>query len=393
MHLFKKKTQENGQSSLETVVRGNTSFALDLYQNLRALKGNLFLSPYSISTALAMVHAGARGNTQRQMGQALHFPSDLKDLHSSFAQLEKKVGEAGMQRHVQLKTANALWPQKGIIFLETFLALTRKFYGAQITPVDFGDTETARHAINSWVEERTEAKIKNLIAPGILNALTRLVLVNAIYFKGDWVWPFDPNLTSEASFLAKKGESVSVPMMTGKHTFRYAEDESLQILELPYSGGDLNMLVLLPAETDGLARLEEALTVGNLDRWTKNMAEAEVDVFLPRFELSFPFRLDETLISMGMVDTFSGNADFSGMNGMNELFIGAMLHKAFVTVNEQGTEAAAATAMVVQLKALSFPAIVFRADHPFVFLIRENGTGSILFIGRISDPAAGLPAG
>jgi serpin B len=386
MQLFKKKDKINSQSFLD-VVQGNNKFAVDLYQKLQGLEGNLFFSPYSISTALAMTYAGARADTQTQMAQALHFLPDQKRLHPIFALLAKKLGEAGEKGYVQLRIANALWPRKGDKFLKAYLALMKTLYGVRFTPVDFGEEDKARHIINNWVAEKTDNKIKDLIASGVLDAGTRLVLVNAIYFKGDWASPFDAGLTSQAPFLAASGGPIQVPMMTLKHTFMYAEDEKLQALELPYAGDHLSMFLLLPRENDGLAKLEESLAVEFLDNWTKALAENEVDVFLPRFELTFPFRLDDTLKTMGMIDAFSGKADFSGMDGSKELFIGAILHKAFVTVNEKGTEAAAATAVAMQTKALAFQPIIFRADHPFVFLIRENRTGSILFMGRVMDPA------
>jgi serpin B len=385
MQHFMKKDQVTNQS-IQAVVQGNNKFAMALYRRLQELDGNLFFSPYSISIALAMTYAGAGGKTQTQMAQALSFPTGQKTLHPVFALLAGKLGEAGKKGHVKLRIANTLWPRKGDKFLKAYLALMKKFYGVRITPVDFGEEEEARRKINSWVEEKTENKIKDLIAPGVLDAATRLVLVNAIYFKGDWASPFDPVLTSQAPFVVAPGNPVQVPMMTRKDTFRYAADDKLQVLELPYAGDDLSMLVLLPGEDDGLASLEESLELESLDKWTNALAEAEVEVSLPRFELTFPFRLDETLKTMGMTDAFSGNADFSGMDGSKELFIGAVLHKAFVNVNEQGTEAAAATAVVMQTKAMAFPTIVFRADHPFSFFIRENKTGSILFVGRVANP-------
>jgi len=213
------------------------------------------------------------------------------------------------------------------------------------------------------------------------------VLVNAIYFKGTWANEFDPNLTADAPFLSASDAQVQVPMMTRKHNYRYAESAGMQVLELPYAGERLSMLVLLPAEVDGLAKLEDTLTAESLESWIKGLNETEVDVSLPKFELSFPFRLDDTLISLGMADAFTEQADFSGMDGSRELYIGAVLHKAFVAVNEQGTEAAAATAVIMQTKGLAISSIVFRADHPFVFLIRDTSTGSILFIGRVTNPA------
>ena len=385
MKLFKHAARETGQVDLNETVQGNTQFSLDLYQQLRKLEGNLFFSPYSISTALGLTYAGARSDTQAQMAQALHFPSDQAQLHPAFALLAAKLAKVGRKGHVQLSLANALWPRQGAKFLKSFLTIAKKYYGVQITPVDFSEEEKARLMINGWVEERTGNKIKGLISPGVLDRATRLVLVNAIYFKGNWASQFDPDLTSQSPFNSAPGNQVQVQMMNRKHTFRYTESDALQVLELPYGGGALSMLVLLPREMDGLAKLEDLLNLKNLQKWTAGLQEVEVQVFLPRFELNFPFRLDDALKSLGMLDAFSGQADFSGMDGSRELYIGAVLHKAFVAVNEQGTEAAAASAVIMQLKALAFPSIVFRADHPFVFLIRENTTGSILFIGRLAN--------
>jgi serpin B len=387
MKWFKtKKEQEKEQSNLAIAVQGNTEFALDLYQKLRLLDGNLIFSPYSLSTALAMTYAGAHADTQIQMTQALHFLPDQDLLHPAFAHLGARLEEVGKKGHVQLRVANALWPRKGYELLKGFLILAKKFYGVRITPVDFGDSETARLTINGWVEERTENKIKDLIAAGVLDDSTRLVLVNAIYFKGNWADRFDPALTSQAPFMTPAGSQIQVPMMSLKHTFRYAEVDGLQALELPYAGGELSMFVLLPRDVNGMARLEEALVVKNLEKWESTLQEAEVQVYLPRFELTFPFRLDDMLKSMGMKDAFSTKADFSGMDGTQELHLGAVLHKAFVAVNEQGTEAAAATAVAMVTKMLAISPIIFRADHPFVFFIQENGTGSILFIGRVVNP-------
>jgi serpin B len=381
-----KKDQEKEPSNLAAAVQGNTEFALDLYQKLRLLDGNLIFSPYSLSTALAMTYAGAHADTQIQMAQALHFLPDQDLLHPAFAHLGARLKEVGKKGYVQLRVANTLWPRKGYELLKAFLTLAKKFYGVRITPVDFGDGETARLTINGWVEERTENKIKDLIAAGVLDVSTRLVLVNAIYFKGNWADRFDPELTKQAPFFTPASGQIQVPMMTLKHTFRYAEVDGFQALELPYAGGDLSMFVLLPRDVNGLAQLEESLVAKNLEKWEKSLQEAEVEASLPRFELTFPFRLDETLESMGMEDAFSTKADFSGMDGTRELYLGAVLHKAFVAVNEQGTEAAAATAVAMVTKALAISPIIFRADHPFIFFIQENGTGSILFIGRVVDP-------
>lgn len=378
-------------SDLETLVQGNTAFALDLYKQLKATKGNLFFSPYSISTALAMTYAGARKNTEKQMAQTLHFTLSQKQLHSAFAALEaelKIVQDANFAGHVLLKIANALFPHVGYPFLDDFLTLAKEYYGVTITAVDYGAFEAARQKINGWVEQKTEQKIRELIPQGILDALTRLVLVNAIYFKGNWASQFDKNLTKNAPFAIAPGNQVQAPMMTQEQEFGYAEHDSLQVLELPYVGGDLAMIVLLPKKIDGLTELEAALTVENLDKWTSHLRTTQVQVFLPRLKMSSWFKLNDTLIALGMADAFDmSKANFSGMDGNEDaLYIAAVLHKAFVDVNEEGTEAAAATAVVMALRCAPPPSPVFRADHPFVFLIRENRAGSILFLGRVVNP-------
>ncbi len=376
------------KQEIQPVVEGNTAFALDLYQQLRANEGNLFFSPYSISAALAMTYAGARGNTEAQMAQTLHFTVDQAQLHPAFGALEARLNSVQQQGHVKLGVANSLWPQKRYDFLPEFLALTKEYYGAEITSVDYANaTEAARLMINEWVEARTEKKITDLLPPGILDTLTRLVLVNAIYFKGNWASQFDQQHTSGAAFWLASGKSVTVPMMNQMRRMRWrARQDGLQILELPYAGDDLSMVVLLPDEIDGLATLEKVLTARNLALWTVDLWETEVDVFLPRFKLTAAFRLDAELQALGMTDAFSAKADFSGMDGRPDwLYIASVLHKAFVDVNEEGTEAAAATAVVMGVKSLPFE---FRADHPFIFLIHGNVTHSILFLGRVVNPVA-----
>ena len=375
---------------MEALVRGNTEFALDLYQKLRIVEDNLFFSPYSISTALAMTYAGARGNTEAQMAKALHFTLDQKQLHPAFASLEARLKIVQERGHIQLKVANRLWPQVGYPFLEEFLALTKEYYGVLITPVDYRNPEAACRIINAWVEEKTQGKIKELIPSGVLDHLTRLVLTNAIYFKGNWASRFDKTLTANAPFWVTPAEAVEVPMMAQKGEFRYAENDTLQILELSYVGDDLSLIVLLPKKVDGLAELEDTLTVEMLREWTSGLWKREVQVFLPRFRLGCQYRLKDTLKAMGMTDAFdSGKANFSGMDGIvHWLYIFKVFHNAFIDVNEEGAEAAAATAVIIKARSLSRPSppATFRADHPFVFLIRENSTGSILFLGRVVNP-------
>ncbi len=373
----------------QVVVRGNSRFALDLYAKLKAQQGNLFFSPYSISTALGMTYAGARGDTAAQMAKVLHFELPQERLHPGFAALINDLNAAGKKGDYQLSIANALWGQKSCGFLKEFLDLTRSRYGAGLNEVDFKKaTETARKTINAWVEKQTRDKIKNLIKPGVLNALTKLVLTNAIYFKGNWTLKFEEQQTREEPFTLANGSKLDVAMMHQTAEFRYTQGDDFQALELPYAGERLSMMVLLPVKFDGLAAFEKRLTTENLARWLSTLRHQEVVVAIPKFKMTWEFRLDRVLKSMGMAGAFSQGADFSGMTGRKDLFISAVLHKAFVDVNEEGTEAAAATGVLMELKAAIpvRPPPVFRADRPFVFLIRDVRSGSILFIGRVADP-------
>jgi serine protease inhibitor len=380
------------RSEGDPAVRANNELALDLYSELRQRGDNLVFSPYSISTALAMTYAGARGDTEGQMARTLHFGAATQELHRAFASLQARVNAVQARGDVRLLVANALWPQKRYAFLEEYLSLIQECYGAAITPVDYqAAAEAARETINAWVESKTEDKIKELIPPGVLGDLTHLVLVNAIYFKGDWSSQFDPLDTIDDSFWLSPSEKVEVPMMCQTGEFGYAERRGLQVLELPYVGGELSMIVLLPGSVRGLASAEEALTATNLSKWTDRLSESEVQVFLPRFGMRFGCELSDALTALGMTDAFDGNvADFSGMDGREHwLFISAVIHQAFIDVKEEGTEAAAATGVVmVGAAPPTEPPTTFRADHPFVFVVRENSTGSILFLGRVVNPTS-----
>lgn len=369
---------------VRTVVRGNNAFAFDLYAKLKGADGNLFFSPISISTALAMTYGGARGQTEGQMAEVLHFDLPQERLHPAFEDLARVWSGDEGERAYQLDVANALWVQQGLTLLDTFVGLTRTHYGAGLREVHFaGATEQARQTINTWVEEQTQGKITELLKPGVLEPATVLVLTNAIYFKGTWQSQFDPDRTADAPFTIAPGREVQVPMMQHKGQFGMGHADGVQLLELPYVGGDLSMVILLPIEPDGLPRLEQSLTADNLARWLGTLAEREVRVFLPRFKMTCEFELAKTLRTMGMTDAFCARADFSGITGDRNLFISAVVHKAFVGVDEQGTEAAAATGVAMMRTSM---APVFRADHPFVFVIRHRSTGSILFVGRLMNP-------
>ena len=354
-------------------------FTSDLYQTLSAgNEDNLFLSPYSISTALAMVYGGARGETESQMENVLYFGGQGA-THPALSYLRTTLNGIQTKGHVELSVDNSLWPQKDYTFLPDYLAMTTEFYGSKIEPVDYmTDTEGARQKINGWVEDQTNDRIKDLIPKGMLDRMTRLVLANAIYFKGNWARQFKAEHTRPSLFRLADGTTTNVPMMSQTADFKLAHTPDFQALELPYEGGDLSMLILLPSKSNKLPEFN----LETLDELQFN--EMEVMVQLPKFKLESSFELGDTLAALGMPLAFSGEADFSGMAGTKNLYISDVVHKAFVEVNEEGTEAAAATA--VGMRATSMPPM-FEANHPFLFLIRENLTGTFLFIGRVMDPS------
>ena len=376
------------KADIDSIVAGNNSFAFDLYRQLARDKGNLFFSPYSISSALAMTYAGARGETAKQMADVLHFSLAPERLHPAFSDLTGMFNAGG--KSYQLSVANALWGQVGYAFLPEFLDITKKYYDAGFKEVDYVKArEQARQTINKWVEAKTNDKIKDLIKPDDLSPLTRLVLTNAIYFKGKWEIQFKPEATRPMPFYISAKEKVDVPMMHQVAKFNYAENDQVQILEMPYTGGDLSMVVLLPKPGYELAKLESMLRPEVIRSWLSQLSKEKVEVFLPRFKLEERFVLNEELQGLGMIDAFDKvAADFSGMTPGPDLYISMVIHKAFVEVNEEGTEAAAATAVIMDAKAMILDEPhVFRADRPFVFLVRDLRSGSILFMGRLANPA------
>lgn len=387
----------------QAVVDGNYRFALALYEKLRTGDGNLFFSPYSVSTALAMTYAGARGETERQMAETMWYPTSTEVLEKlgvagkpmtaeefagAFGQIIRDLNARGGTDAYELRVANALWGQKDFAFLDAFARLVEAEYGGRIRNVDFvAAAEKARQTINTWVEEQTNGKIKDLISQGAIGPMTRLVLTNAIYFKGNWARQFDEDRTQDAPFTLLDASKVQVPMMNQKARFGYAEADDLQVLQLPYVGDELSMVILLPKAADGIGGLEQQLTAENLAKWLDDLREREVIVSIPKFKMTSKFSLEGVLRSMGMGQAFTGAADFSGMTGRRNLFISAVIHQAYVDVNEEGTEAAAATGVVMKLTSLGPDRTpVFRADHPFLFMIRDNASGSILFLGRVMNP-------
>jgi serpin B len=371
------------------LAESNNAFCMDLYARLRGEPGNLFFSPASISTAFAMSYAGASGNTASEMAAALHFTLPPEQLHPAMGALLARLNapHAGYQLHV----ANALWVQQGEHFLPQFLEVTRTSYAAGLHTVDFAHgSEAARSTINGWVEKQTADKIRDLMPAGTVTPDTRLVLTNAIYFNGDWKDPFDKTATQNEDFHLSGSGSVKTPLMHRAGGYNFFDGGSFKALEMPYKEGELSMIVLLPNDADGLQALEQSLTPANLHGWTAKLQYARrVILTLPRFTMTQRFELNDVLAALGMKLAFErGKADFSGMTGEPGLWIGSAIHKAFIDVNEEGTEAAAATGISMRAGAAMRepPPTVFRADHPFLFLIRENTSGNILFMGRVTDP-------
>jgi len=372
---------------VKKLAKGNNEFAIDLYKKVSSdSDGNLFFSPSSISTALGMTYGGTKGETKSQFEKVLHFTLGQDKTHREFAVLINLLKKEGSKKGCQLNIANRLWGGKGFKFLDSFLNITAKYYGAKLEELDFKDTEKARKTINAWVEKETRNKIKDLIQPGVLFPDTRLVLTNAIYFKADWELKFKKERTKDGVFNVDKDKKVTVPMMTQRSDFKYGEFGNLKILEMPYIGKDFSMIILLPSKVDGVTELDKSLSLENLENWISKLYLEEITVYLPRFKMTSGFELSKILKSLGMTDAFDNKADFSGMTGTKELNISAVIHKAFVAVDEEGSEAAASTAVVMAPKGIAVSK-EFRADHPFIFLIRENKTGSILFMGRMMNPA------
>jgi len=375
------------------LVKGNSEFAFDLYARLRTREGNVFFSSYSISNALAMTYAGARGPTATQMASVLHFPLEGDRLHRAFAGVIRELNRPGSKRRAELYIANALWPQTGFPIAAGFQTIARNLYAAGLQPLDFARApEKARTTINAWVEQQTQDRIKDLVREGVLTPATRLVLTNAIYFKGVWMHPFVEDRTRKEKFTLSTGREIGdVPLMNQQRKFPYLDGGSFQALELPYEANELSMIVFLPRKVDGLAELEQTLTAARVTDWLARMTVHDVEVTLPRFKVTAEFQLRQALTDLGMSLAFSEDkADFSGIAKGAPLSLSAVVHKAYVDVNEKGTEAAAATAGMVVATSAPAPAprAVFRADHPFFFVIRDSGTGSLLFAGRVVNPQA-----
>jgi len=380
-------------SDLATLVDDNNTFAFDMYQVLKENDGNLFYSPYSISEALAMTYAGARGGTEQSTAQALDFKLSQERLHPAFNSLDLQLQQRGRGAQgkdaegFRLNVVNAIWGQKGFDFSPQFLDILAQNYGAGLRILDFiNQTEQSRITINDWVSEQTEGRIKDLIPQGVIDQLTRLVLTNAIYFNAAWADQFDEKSTADGVFHAPNG-GVTVPMMKQTGSFAYAEGDNYQAMELPYDGNELSMVILLAREGQ-FGAFEKSLDWTTVKDITGELQNRQVALTMPKFEFESSFGLKKTLTDLGMGVAFTSDADFSGMDGKRDLFIQDVVHKAFVSVDENGTEAAAATAVIVGLTAMPAEPVEVRIDRPFQFLIRDIQTGSVIFVGRVLEPAS-----
>ncbi len=384
--------------AVTTLVEGNTAFAFDLYGRLAGADGNLFFSPWSISACLAMAREGARGETASEMDRVLHLPEGFgalfqgaaKALEAPEVREDRDAGAARVPAYL-IAIANRLFGQVDYGFEPSYVDRLGAVFGAGLGTVDFRETEAARKVINDWVEEQTRKKIENLIPAGVLSPDTRLVLANAIYFKAPWLEPFAEGATIDAPFHRAPGDDETVRTMHRTDHFAYADVGDAQVLSLPYRGRTMSMLVVLPKAMDGLAAVESSVSPETLAGWTSRLSSAKVRLSLPTFRFTSGFQLGDALEGLGMRLAFDAqNADFSGMTATERLWIGAVVHKAFVAVDEKGTEAAAATAVLMRAGSAPRPepVVTFNADHPFLFVIRHEPTGAILFLGRVADPTA-----
>lgn len=381
--------------AVENIVDANNIFAFDMYRQIAGENTddeNIFFSPFSISSAFALTYEGARGDTAEEIGTVFHFPDNIATLRTGFLAINTGInaGDPGYD----LDVVNALWAEKTDVFLEDYISTADTYYSANVTNLDFlSRPEKSRLIINDWAEEKTNGKIEDLIPQGMINSDTSLVITNAVYFMGKWVTQFDKNETHEGYFTTSSGDTVKVDMMYRDDKdaiYDYAETDDLQALRMPYnneSGTGYSMVVILPKGND-LQRIEETLDQDLLKKIEDSMESKRVIVSFPKFKLETEYNnLSGTLADMGMPIAFSGSADFSGMDGTYDLSISDVVHKAYVEVNEEGTEAAAATAVIMQKGVSGEVGPFFSADHPFIFLIQDDATGNIIFMGRVSNPA------
>jgi len=393
-------------ANITQISQGCNAFACDLYAQLKTNEGNLFFSPYNIANALAIVYAGAKKETETQMSKVLHNNLPQKEFHSSFAKLIKMLSDSSLRqgfggRHAldpfgkpqgkakakyDLDIASKLFIQDGFKLLTPFVNTIKTNYTDAFAQINFANSKAASDTINRWVSEKTKDKIKKIVSADDFNELTRLVIASAIYFKGKWVKQFKKTNTAISTFHVNKEKKIDVHMMHQTESFKYMESDAFQMVELPYLGDSLSMIIILPKEIDGLKKIEPTLTIENIKKWLAHLKEEKIRVSLPRFKMEESYKLKQYLSQMGMPLAFSNEADFSGIDGTTNLTISKILHKTFIETDEQGTEAAAATAVVMRLKSVYMPMQSFVADHPFIILIKEKQNDLILFMGRVAEP-------
>jgi len=378
-------------SSVDTLVAGNTAFAFDLLHELASDAGNLIVSPFSISTALAMTYAGAEGNTQAEMAETLHFDLQPATLHSGFNFLDLELGRCGTielpyeGEGFDLDVVNATWGQLGYAFRDTYLDILALHYGAGLRLLDFEENpDGSRQTINEWVSKETHDKIADLLPPNSIDAATRLVLTNAVYFNAPWLFPFDPEQTRTGTFYPLAGSAVPVSMMQQESSVNYATWTGGQAIELPYNGNTLSMVLLVP-DQGTFEDFEAGLDAAQYESILPAFESRTVTLKLPRFEANYEGSLVDPLVALGMTDAFIGGvADFSGIDGTHDLCISDVVHKAWISVDEAGTEAAAATAVIMPLGGAG-ELVILTVDRPFLFVIRDIPTDTILFLGRVVD--------
>ncbi|NHB69421.1 serpin family protein [Perlabentimonas gracilis] len=375
----------NSQQTSYTATEAN-SFALSMYKQFaQADNDNVFFSPISISMALGMTYAGADGETKKQISEVLNFPYNDKNFHAQMGQLQSNLLDK-QSEGVDIALANQLWAENSYRFKCRYLRTTQKLYNSPVKRLDFsGNPNASRIEINQWVEELTRDRIKDLLPDGSISSLTKMVLTNAIYFKGQWDKKFEAENTRDDIFTTLEGKQVKTPMMNAKEKFNVYQGDGISLLELPYQGNDFSMLVLLPNEDRSIGEIERGLSVDNLNEYISKLSEKEVQLMFPKFKFDAEYQLKPVLSDMGMPIAFSNAANLSRMSRSNDLKIDEVFHKAFVEVSEEGTEAAAATAVVIVLKSITMP-VEFFANRPFIFIIRENKDGNILFMGRVTNP-------
>ena len=379
-------------TDVAAIAEANNQFTLDLYKSVCDTPGNLFLSPYSVSTALAMLHAGAVGPTADEIGKTLHLPNlPPTELHSTFGDLIGHLQADKSSSGYELHVANAAWTGSDVPINKDYLNLVEQHFSAHIANLDFYQPDSVASTINDWVADHTNDKIKDLISPDAIRSdsehRTALVLTNAIYFKGDWQLQFETNRTHDDEWHGASGETSSVPMMHQTGEYGFFEGENLSAIEMPYIGGNVTMVVLLPNKDDGLPDVEKSLDFHQLDDIISRLRDDEVIVSCPKFKVESQFLLNDSLKQLGMPLAFTRQADFSQITVSGKMLVSAVFHRAFVKVDEEGTEAAAATGIVGVQPTVVVRKPVFNADHPFLFLIRDIKTKTILFIGRIEKPA------